>query len=101
MRKDHKRLLEQIYVGNFLPSEQIVPQDPEYARTVKELREEINVIIERRGDEGRARMDRIIVLMRDIQHIDLYTTFAFGMRTGMQLMDELFISGDVLPPDQG
>ena len=101
MRKDHKSLLEQIYVGDFLPSEQIMPQDPAYTRTVVKLEEEINAVIERLGDGGRARMDRILALIGDIQHIDLYTTFAFGLRTGMRLIDELFVSDDVLPSDKG
>lgn len=101
MRKSNRSLLEQIYAGDFLPGELIIPQNPEYARTVKRLEEEIKAIIERLGDEGRARMDRIVRLMGDIQYMDPYTTFAFGLRTGMQLIDELFVSDDVLPPDKG
>ncbi|MCH5286732.1 MAG: hypothetical protein J1E43_04870 [Christensenellaceae bacterium] len=92
--------MERIYVGDFLPSELIVPQNPEYAQTVEESEKEINAIIEMLGSEGRARMDKVIALMGDAQYMDLYATFAFGLRTGIQLIYELFASEEVLPSDK-
>ena len=92
MVKDRKTLLEQIYEGEFFPSEAVVSCDPDYVTMSHKEGEEIEYIASRLNDEDKARFDKLIDLMGETEHMNVCANFAYGLRTGILLMFELFAS---------
>ncbi len=92
MVKDRKTLLEQIYNGEFFPSEAVVSGDPDYVTKVHQAGEEIKYIASRLNDDDKVRFDKLIDLMDETEHMNGYANFAYGLRTGIMLMFELFTS---------
>ena len=92
MVKDRKTLLEQIYDGEFFPSEAVVSGDPEYVTMSHKEGEKIEYIASRLNDEDKAKFDKLIDLMGETEHMNGFANFAYGLRTGILLMFELFSS---------
>ena len=92
MAKDRKTLLDQIYDGEFFPSEAVVSSDPDYVTMSHKEGEEIEYIASRLNDEDKVRFDKLIDLMGETEHMNGYANFAYGLRTGILLMFELFAS---------
>lgn len=97
MAKDRKTLLEQIYDGEFFPSETVISINPEYMTKGHKEGEEIEYIASRLNDEDKVRFDKLIDLMGETEHMNGYANFAYGLRTGILLMFELFSSEDRHP----
>ena len=97
MVKGGKTLLEQIYDGEFFPSEAVVSGDPDYVAKGHIEGEEIEYIASRLNDEDKVRFDKLIDLMGETEHMNGYANFAYGLRTGIQLMFELFESENKRP----
>ena len=92
MVKGGKTLLEQIYDGEFFPSEAVVSSDPNYVTMSHKEGEEIEYIASRLNDEDKVKFDKLIDLMGETEHMNGYANFAYGLRTGILLMFELFAS---------
>ena len=90
MVKDRKALPEQIYDGEFFPSEAVVSNDPDYVTMSRKEGEEIEYIASRLNDEDKARFDKLIDLMGETKHMNGYANFAYGLRAGILLAFELF-----------
>ena len=97
MVKNRKTLLEQIYDGEFFPSEAVVSGNPDYVTMSHKEGEEIEYIASRLNDEDKVRFDKLIDLMGGTEHINGFANFAFGLRTGILLMFELFASENSHP----
>ena len=97
MVKDRKTLLEQIYDGEFFPSEAVVSGDPNYVTMNQKAGGEIEYIASRLNDEDKIRFDKLIDLMGETEHMNGYANFAYGLRTGILLMFELFASENRCP----
>ena len=96
MVKDRKTLLEQIYDGEFFPSEAVVSGDHNYVTMNQKEGGEIEYIASRLNDEDKVRFDKLIDLMGETEHMNGYANFAYGLRTGILLAFELF-ANDVKP----
>ena len=90
MVKDRKTLLEQMYDGEFFPSEAVVSSNPDYVTMSRKEGEEIEYIASRLNDEDKTRFDKLIDLMGETEHMNGYANFSYGLRTGILLMFELF-----------
>lgn len=90
MEKIRKSLLQQIYDGEFYPSEAVVSGDPNYKSKGNQGGDEIDYILSRLNDEDKARFDKLIDLMGEMEHMNGYANFTYGLRTGILLMFELF-----------
>ena len=97
MVKDRKTLLEQIFDGEFYPSESVVSGNPDYVTKGHQEGREIEYIASRLNDEDKVRFDKLMDLMGETEHMNGYANFAYGLRTGILLMFELFAS-DGTPP---
>ena len=49
------------------------------------------------NDADKARFDKLMDLMGETEHMNSYANFAYGLRTGIQLMFELFASENRRP----
>ncbi len=92
MVKDGKSLLQQIYEGEFYPSEAVVSGDPDYVTKGHQAGEEIEYIASRLNADDKVRFDKLMDLMGEMEHMNVYANFAFGLRTVILLMFELFPS---------
>ncbi len=90
MVKNRKSLLQQIFEGEFYPSETVVSGDPDYVTKGHQAGEEIEYIASRLNNEDKVRFDKLIDLMGETEHMNGYANFAYGLRTGILLMFELF-----------
>ena len=90
MVKDKKTLLEQMYDGEFYPNETVVSGDPDYVAMSHREGEEIEYIASQLNYEDKVRFDKLIDLMGETEHMNGYANFAYGFRTGILLMFELF-----------
>ena len=97
MEKDRKTLLEQIYDGEFYPNETVSSGDPDYAAMSHQEGEEIEYIASRLNDEDKMRFDKLMDLMGETENMNSYANFAYGLRTGILLMFELFASENRRP----
>lgn len=97
MKKGRKTLLEQLYDGEFYPSENIIPGNPGYAAMSQKAGDEIEYILSRLNDEEKVRFDKLIDLMGEMEHMGEVTSFAYGLRTGILLIFELFSGEDWQP----
>ena len=92
MVKDRKSLLQQFFEGGFYPSETVVSDDPDYVTKGHQTGEEIEYIANRLNADDKVRFDKLMDLMGEMEHLNGYANFAYGLRTGILLMFELFIS---------
>lgn len=92
MVKDRKSLLQQIFEGEFYPSETVVSGDPDYVTKGHQTGEEIEYIASRLTADDKVRFDKLMDLMGEMEHMNGYANFAYGLRTGILLMFELFAS---------
>ena len=92
MVKDRKTLLEQMYDGEFFPSEAVVSSNPDYATMSHQEGEEIEYIASQLNDADKVRFDKLMDLMGETEQMNSYANFAYGLRTGILLMFELFSS---------
>ena len=97
MEKDRKTLLEQIYDGEFHPNETVVSGDPDYVSMRHQEGEEIEYIASQLNDEDKVRFDKLMDLMGETEHMNACANFASGLRTGIMLMFELFLSENRRP----
>ncbi len=98
MKNDRKKsLLERLYDGDFYPAEQVVPGNPDYKSISHKMGEETEYIASRLDGEDNARFEALLDLMGDMESISGYSNFAYGLRTGIQLMIELFFNEDRPP----
>ena len=97
MVKDRKTLLEQIYDGEFYPNETVVSGDPDYVTMSHQEGEEIEYIASQLNDADKVRFDKLIDLMGETEHMNSYANFAYGLRTGIMLMFELFTTENRRP----
>ncbi len=92
MVKDRKTLLEQIYDGEFFPSEAVVSGDPDYVAKGHQAGEQIEYIASRLNADDKARFDKLIDLVGEMEHMNGYANFSYGLHAGILLMFELFTS---------
>jgi len=92
MVKDRKSLLQQIFEGEFYPNETVVSGDPDYVTKGHQTGEEIEYIASRLNDEDKVRFDKLMDLMGEMENLNRYANFSYGLRTGILLMFELFTS---------
>ncbi len=92
MVKDRKSLLQQIFEGEFYPSETVVSGDPDYVTKGHQAGEEIEYIASRLDADDKVRFDKLVDLMGEMEHLNGYANFSYGLRTGILLMFELFPS---------
>ncbi len=97
MVKDRKSLLQQIFEGEFYPSETVVSGDPDYVTKGHQAGEEIEYIASRLNADDKVRFDKLIDLMGETEHMNGYANFSYGLRTGILLMFELFPSENSHP----
>ena len=97
MVKDRKSLLQQIFEGEFYPSETVISGDPNYVTKGHQSGEEIEYIASRLNAEDKVRFDKLIDLVGEMEHMNGYANFAYGLRTGILLMFELFPSENKHP----
>ena len=97
MEKERKTLLGQIYDGEFYPNETVVSGDPDYVAMSHQEGEEIEYIASQLNDADKVRFDKLMDLMGETEHMNSYANFAYGLRTGILLMFELFASENRRP----
>ena len=97
MEKDRKTLLEQIYDGEFNPNETVVSGDPDYVTMSHQEGEEIEYIASQLNDADKVRFDKLMDLMGETELMNGCANFAYGLRTGIMLMFELFLSENRRP----
>ncbi len=97
MRNNRKNLLERLYGGEFAPAEQAAPGNPNYASIGHQAEKEIEYIESQLDSKDNARFQTLLDLMGDMESISGYSNFAYGLRTGIQLMIELFFNEDRPP----
>jgi len=56
--------------------------------------DEIEYVASRLESEDNTKFQALLDLMGDMEFISGYSEFAYGLRTGIQLMMELFFNGD-------
>ncbi len=92
MKGNRNSLLERLYAGEFFPAEQVAPGDPDYVSIGHKVGDEIEYVSSRLDDEDKARFKALVNLMGDMETINDCSSFAYGLRTGIQLMMELFFN---------
>ena len=97
MVKDRKTLLEQLYDGEFNPIEKIVSGNPDYAAMSHQEGKEIEYFARQLNGEDKVRFDKLIALMGETELMNGCAHFAYGLRTGILLMFELFASENSPP----
>ncbi len=97
MKDNRKSLLERLYAGEFYPAEQVVSGDPDYVSIGHKVGDEIEYVSGRLDSEDKARFQALINLMGDMETINDCSSFAYGLRTGILLMMELFFSENYPP----
>lgn len=86
-----------MYDGEFNPNETVVSGDPDYVAMSHQEGEEIEYIASRLTAEDKVRLDKLIDLMGETEHMNGYANFAYGLRIGILLMFELFASENKHP----
>ena len=86
-----------MYDGEFNPNETVVSDHPSYVAMSHQEGEEIEYIASRLNDVDRVRFDKLMDLMGETEHMNGYTNFTYGLRTGILLMFELFTSESSYP----
>ena len=94
---DRKTLLKQMYDGEFNPNETVVSGDPDYVAMSHQEGEEIKYLARQLNGEDKARFDKLMALMGETELMNGYANFAYGLRTGILLMFELFASENRRP----
>jgi len=94
MKNNRKSLLERLYAGEFYPAEKVVPGDPDYVSIGHKVGDEIEYVSSRLDGEDNTRFQALLDLMGDMEFIRGYSEFAYGLRTGILLMIELFFNED-------
>lgn len=89
MKPSTSSLLEKIYCGEFLPYEQVMPNDPDYRPTCRKVDQGIQFFSRMLNGEDKKSFDQLIRGMRDMSSMDAYANFTFDLRSGIMLMQEL------------
>lgn len=89
MKKNDRSMLEHLYYGDFLISEQIRTNDPDYVPTCDEAEEEYRYMRQLLGENDRKHFERLLELNSSIDCMKSCATFTCGFRHGALLMLEL------------
>ncbi len=76
MVKDRKSLLQQIFEGEFYPSETVVSGDPDYVTKGHQAGEELEYIASRLNADDKVRFDKLMDLMGEMEHMNGYAIWA-------------------------
>ena len=96
MKTKRKTLLEQIFDGNFIPSEYIQPRDPEFLPTCKEAEKEYLHLSKALSDDDRRHFKRLLELNLRMSTMDSRANFTSGFQYGALLMLEIMDARDSL-----
>lgn len=96
MKTNRKTLLEQMFDGNFLPSEHIRPKDPEFKPTCDEAEKEYLYLCHLLGDDDRKHFRDLLDLNLKISAMDSCACFTCGFQYGALLMLEIMDARDSL-----
>ena len=96
MKTNRKTLLEQMFDGNFLPSEHIRPNDPEFRPTCDEAEKEFLHLCKLLGEDDRKHFRNLLDLNLKISGMDSCACFTCGFQYGALLMLEIMDARDVL-----
>ena len=96
MKKKHRSFLEHLYYGDFLVSEQIQINDPEFRPTCDEAEEEYRYVRNLLGKNDRKHFERLLELNASIDCMESCASFRCGFQYGALLMLELMEAKDDL-----
>lgn len=96
MKTNRKTLLEQMFDGNFLPSEHIRSKDPEYLPTCNEAEKEYLYLCKLLSEDDRKHFRHLLELRMRLSGMDSCACFTCGFQYGALLMLEIMDSRDVL-----
>lgn len=96
MKASTSALLEQIYYGNFLPSEHIQSQDPKYHPSIDEAEEENRHMRKLLNRDDMTHLEHLLDLNLDISCMESCASFVCGFRYGALLMLVILESKDSL-----
>ena len=96
MKTKKKSLLEQMYDGNFIPSDHIQSQDPEFLPTCKEVEKEYLHLLKLLSEDDIKHFKRLLDLNLHMSTMDSCASFRSGFHYGALLMLELMEARDAL-----
>lgn len=89
MKTKKKSLLEQMYDGNFIPSDHIQSQDPEFLPTCKEAEKEYLHLLKLLSEDDIKHFKRLLELNLNMSVLDSSASFTRGFQYGALLMLEI------------
>ena len=98
MKKMHRSFLEHLYYGDFLISEQIQINDPEYRPTCDKAEEEYHYVRNLLDKKDRKHFEHLLELNSNIDCMESCASFRYGFQFGALLMLELMETRDTLHP---
>lgn len=84
-----KKILDQIFDGEFYPCKRIVPENPEYLCICRKADEEARYLKNQIREADRMRWAGYQEMVGEIQHMENQAFFTEGFRAGAKLMMEL------------
>lgn len=89
-----KSILQKIFDGEFYPSEDIVPRDPNYRPLSHKVSDEWDYLTDAMCESKRQRMTRLQDLVVETHTMELNAFYWAGFRDGILLIHELFGKGE-------
>ena len=83
-------ILHQLYGGDIIPAEQIIPQDPKYKKAFHKLDDEMKSWQEQLSSEQYKKLEDLIDLLMDANSMSCVQNFSYGFKLGMLLTVEVF-----------
>ena len=90
MSAKNRSLLEKIYYGAYCPNEDVASHDPQYDLTNHQVGIEEEHLCKQLSPDDKKRFDRLMQLVSSVNNMEGFANFAYGFRSGMLLMQELF-----------
>lgn len=84
-----KSILEQLYYGNISPWENIYPKNPEYRTLWKKACEKEAYLFGKLPTEDEANFTEYQDLVRKAYCMEVYESFSYGFRLGLELLWEV------------
>ena len=94
MKENEQTVLEQLYYGEVLSTDQIQSKDPNYAPTCQRISEEMGFLSSKLNPEEKKHLNDLVDLIVARDSMDAYVNFIIGFRYGALLMLDVLTGGD-------
>lgn len=82
--------LESLYYGKLIPSETIVPQDPQYRQLTRQISDSMISWKRKLSEEDFRELEALLDLYQQVQGIELADSFSKGFRLGAAMVFEVY-----------